>query len=91
MWQYTDGDIQKATQNTFRLLTSRLPNEREQAILLEQYQAELQYFSTNKDNAVTYLEIGHYPNTNDFPKPEVAALARVSNTIMNSTEAYYKN
>jgi len=91
MWQYTDGDVEQATQNTFRLLTSRLPNKREQAILLEQYQAELDYFKDNKNNAVAYLEIGHHPNTDELPKPEVAALARVSNTIMNSTEAYYKN
>lgn len=91
MWQYTNGDIQQATQNTFRLLTSRLPSEREQAILLEQYQAELDYFKDNKNNAVAYLEIGHQPNIKELPKPEIAALARVSNTIMNSTEAYYKN
>ncbi len=91
MWRKADGDIAEATTNTFRLLTSRVPSNREQQILLEQYQAELTYFEDNKAQSLAYLDIGKQPRMVDLPPTNIAALARVTNTILNSTEAYYKN
>ncbi len=91
MWRETDGNVTAATNQTFRVLTSRTPNENEQEILLAQYQDELSYFNKNKAESLEYLDIGHQPFSEDLPAPEIAALARVTNTILNSTESYYKN
>ena len=90
-WRQAEGDIAQATQNAFRLLTSRLPNEREQQILLQQYKDELAYFNNHQQEAYAYIDVGQYKNSEDLPTTSIAALARVTNTIMNSTEGYYKN
>ena len=91
MWRESNGDVRKATIQAFRILTSRKPNESEQAILMSQYAAELDYFSKDNSKGISYLNIGHKPAAKDLPVSEIAALARVANTILNSTEAYYKN
>ena len=91
MWRRAEGDIPNATNNTFRLLTSRQPNDREQQLLLQQYEEELAYFTTNQQAALAYLDIGKQRYSVDMPKAKIAALARVTNTILNSTEGYYKN
>ena len=91
LWDHNKGDIPKATKQSFRLLTSRTPNEKEQQILLEQYQAELAYFQKAPNRSKAYLEIGYHPNLEGHMSPEIAALARVNNTVINSTEAYFKN
>lgn len=91
MWRNTGDNVATATAQTFRLLTSRVPTDREQEILLQQYEEELAYFTRHQEKGRAYLDIGHRPFARDLPAPEVAALARVANTVMNSTEAYYKN
>ncbi len=91
LWEYTQGDVEEATRQSFRLLTSRLPNSREQKLLLAQYQEELQYFQEDPKRSIAYLDIGYRPNKVGLMTPEVAALSRVNNTLINSTEAYYKN
>ena len=91
VWRKTSGEIEQATQDAFRLLTSRKPNVREQQLLMEQYQDELAYFQENPKENLAYLNIGHRMAPRDLPAAEIAALARVANTVLNSTEAYYKN
>lgn len=91
VWQKSEGDIQAATEQAFRLLTSRSPNSREHELLQQQYQAELDYFHEDKQRAIAYLDVGHKQIEADLPMSEIAALTRVSNTILNTTEAYYKN
>ncbi|MEM1328494.1 MAG: DUF1553 domain-containing protein [Bacteroidota bacterium] len=91
MWAHTDGNVERASQQIFRLLTSREPNAREQAILLRQYEDELTYFENDPDKATAYLSTGAFEHNEETLVVAVAALARVTNTIMNSTEAYYKN
>ena len=91
MWRTAEGDIATATNNAFRLLTSRLPNDREQQLLLQQYEEELVYFNTNQQAALAYMDIGKQRYSVDIPVVKIAALARVTNTILNSTEGYYKN
>lgn len=85
------GDVKKAAELVFRILTSRLPSDRELSILERQYQDELVYFQANQNRAEEYLDIGYRPPAKEIPEPELAALARVANTVLNSTEAYYKN
>ena len=87
----TEGDPKKATEIVFRTLTSRFPSEKEQTILKRQYVDELSYFQADQSRAKAYLGIGYHPLTESIPAPELAALARVANTVLNSTEAYYKN
>ena len=91
MWQRADGDPKAMTNNTFRLLTGRSPNQKEQQLLERQYQDELAYFQSNPARVGDYLKIGKYVSEVDLPPNEIAALTRVSKTIMNTTEAYYKN
>ncbi|MEM7375115.1 MAG: DUF1553 domain-containing protein [Bacteroidota bacterium] len=91
MWGATNGNIAIATSQAFRLLTSREPTQREQDILIQQYEDELAYFQENKEKGYEFLATGHRAPKEGLPVPELAALARVTNTILNSTEAYYKN
>ena len=91
VWQNRRGEIKEATEDAFRLLTSRSPNKREHQLLLDQYQEELAYFTQHPEEHLAYLNMGHRKLPGHLPKPQIAALARVANTILNSTEAYYKN
>ncbi len=91
MWQMTQGNASEAVSHAFRLLTGRVPTHREQQLLRQQYTEELAYFKENEQRALAYLKMGHQPRATDIPAQELAALARVANTIMNTTEAYYKN
>lgn len=87
----TEGDPTKAAEIVFRTLTSRSPSEKELAILQRQYVDELAYFEEDQNRTQEYLGIGYRPPAKDIPAPALAALARVANTVLNSTEAYYKN
>ncbi|NND31507.1 MAG: DUF1553 domain-containing protein, partial [Saprospiraceae bacterium] len=84
-------DMDQALRQTFRLLTSRLPGEREMQLLLQQYGEELKYFEENENEVNAYLNIGKRQMASHLPKNQVAALARVTNTIFNTTESNYKN
>lgn len=90
-WKETNGNQQKAITNVFRSLTSRYPTKREEQILNEQFVEELNYFKMNQKNNEAYLDIGRAVPNASIPKPELAAMARLANTILNSTEGYYKN
>jgi hypothetical protein len=90
-WIESEGDEKAATATIFRLLTSRMPSDRELQILMKAYQDELSYFEKNVADYSAYLSIGQKPIATDLPAPNIAALARVTNTIFNTTEAYYKN
>lgn len=87
----TNGEINNATKLIFRTLTSRPPSIREQAILRQQFTDELAYFEEDSNRSSDYLDIGYRPPADVIPATELAALARVANTVLNSTEAYYKN
>ena len=90
-WRSAEGDAELATDRAFRLLTSRQPSPREHSILMQQYLEELDYFSQDPSNRLTFLNIGQRQRASDLPNANIAALSRVVNTILNSTEAYYKN
>ena len=91
LWHDHQGEVEKACEASFRLLTSREPTKREQELLLAQYQDELSYFRENQNRSEAYLSIGYKANDPELIRPELAALARVNNTILNSTESYFKN
>ncbi len=85
------GDPDLALSTTFRVLTSRAPSEKEKTLLIRQYEDELKHFQEHPADGIAYLDVGHRPADPDLPVAELAALARVTNTIMNSTESFYKN
>jgi hypothetical protein len=89
--QKTGGDIDAATSEAFRALTSRKPTAKEHAILMQQYSDELDYFNQDDQRASEFLDIGYKKLSANAPVNQVAAMARVANTILNSTESYYKN
>lgn len=87
----TDGDRQQALSSMFRTLVSRYPTTRELSILEAQYQDEMDYFRQHKPETEAYLDIGYRNPAPGYPGYQVAALARVANTVLNSTESYFKN
>ena len=91
LWKREQGKVPAATEEAFRALTSRPPTAKEQHILLTQYEEALAYFEDDPNRAKDYLTMGHAPPSADVPPNELAALTRVTTTIMNTTEAYYKN
>ncbi len=84
-------DEQETLTKMFRILTSRFPTDRELSIMSSQWQQEREYFEKHRAEADSYLGIGYRQATGDYPSEELAAFARVANTILNSTESYYKN
>lgn len=90
-WYKTAGDLEAAVDMTFRLLTSRHPTPKEKLILHQQMRDELHYFQSHPERIRNFLTIGHKEIDNELPGDEVAALTRVTNTVLNTTEAYYKN
>ncbi len=86
-----DGDLKQAASMVFRLLTSRFPTRAEENIMTRQLALEMEYFAENPAEVNEFLSIGHKPPADDLPEVQVAGLAQVANTVMNTTEAYYKN
>ncbi len=90
-WQMAKRDRHKAIELAFEMLTSRVPSEREAQLLRSQLEEEHEYFASHRQDALAYLNVGHRTPAPEMPALEIAAIARVANTIVNSTEAYYKN
>ncbi len=87
----SDLDISKSIETLFLALAGRKPTSREHAILERQFSEEEAYFTREPLAAREFLSIGYQAPSPDIPFTHTAALARVANTILNSTEAYYKN
>jgi hypothetical protein len=77
--------------SVFRRLLSREPTDRELDILTRYYHEELAYFRDRPAAAEDFLRVGVAAPVSPGDAPRVAALARVANTVMNTTEGYYKN
>lgn len=84
-------DIAGALKMAFRRLTSRFPSEREMDILQRQFADERAYFLSQPEALQQYLEVGEARLDGQLDRPTVAAVAVVCNTVLNTTEAYYKN
>jgi hypothetical protein len=72
----------------FRLIISRKPIEREQAILDSYYADQLR--SINSKSAAKLLSVGEYPNPAGVDKITLAAMMKVIDTIYNLEEAITK-
>lgn len=87
----TGADPEMAVEKAFRRLTSRPPTPKEQAILDRQYQEELAYFRDRPEALREYVSVGEAGLSQKVDPVALAALSVVCNTVMNTTEAYYKN
>ncbi len=90
VWHRNDK-IDEALNTAFTSLIGRRPSSKEEEILSAYYQAEFDQFTARPSEADSFLQVGAVALDPDLPIPKVAALARVANTIMNSTEGHYKN
>lgn len=84
--RYQD-DSQSITDEAFRLLTSRLPNESESEVLLALLEEQQTHFDQHEDLAEELLEVGQAPADGSLPASQLAAVTVLVNTIMNLDEA----
>lgn len=75
----------------FRRLVGRRPTAAERETLSQYYEDELRYFHNHPLATQEFLSVGFHQTDRSAGAANVAALARVANTVMNSTEGYYKN
>ena len=85
------GTEVKAAERIFRQLTGRRPTANEREIMLQYYEQELTYFHNNPIATNDYLDTGWHETDLSAGPARVAALARVTGAVMNTTEGYYKN
>lgn len=74
----------------FRTVISRQPNEREQQLLLNSFQAQLSHFRRNPKDAENLLAIGEKRSDGKLNSAELAAYATVASLILNLDEAITK-
>lgn len=74
-------------EKTFRLITGRKPQPKETALLQAHYKDEYEKFAQHPQDMQAYLSTGEQEVNADNPT-ELAALAVVANSIMNTNEAY---
>jgi hypothetical protein len=82
------GSDGNAVEKAFRLITGRKPDATEQRILSEFYADELKRFREKPKQALEYLSTGELKWDTSLPPEEIAALATVSNSIMNTDEGH---
>lgn len=81
-------DSDKRLDMAFRLITGRHPDNTEKDILSRFYTEELKRFKDKPANALDYLSTGELKWDKSLQPAEIAALATVSNSIMNTDEGY---
>jgi hypothetical protein len=77
-------------QIAFRMLTSRNPVEREQAILQGLYREQLHYFRERVNDATALLTIGDAPRNDKLDAADHAATTVLIQTLMNFDECVVK-
>ena len=75
----------------FRLATSRLPNEKEIAILHRVFKERFELYSKDAEATEALLSIGEFKRNETLSKPEHAAWATVARTLLNLSETIMKN
>ncbi len=82
--------LQDRISYAFRLLTSRLPTQREVDILADLYQMEMESYQVQLESANDLLSIGEASIPTQEDAARVAALTLVANAILNTTESILK-
>ena len=86
----SENDQSVRLEKAFRILTGRKPDDKEQKMLSDFYQEELVHFTSNKNQALDFMENGSKEWDKNLNVSEIAALGVVVNSIMNTTEAFTK-
>ena len=72
----------------FRLLIGRAPLDKERSILQQLYQEEEERFRQDTKSAAELLAVGAHRRNTTLDVPQLAAMAVVTNIMMNHDEAY---
>ncbi|CAG5067371.1 hypothetical protein DYBT9623_00091 [Dyadobacter sp. CECT 9623] len=83
-----ETDHAEPVDKVFRLITGRKPDVTEKRILARFYTEELQRFHAKPADALAYLSTGELDWDKKLKPAEIAALATVSNSIMNTDEGF---
>jgi hypothetical protein len=75
----------------FRLCTARTPTDRERAILVRLFDAQLARYRNGRAAAVKLLSAGESPRNEALDVPELAAWTVVASTILNLDETVTRN
>ncbi len=75
----------------FRLATSRLPNQKEKAVLHRLFQERLDLYSGDGKAAQAVLSVGESNQNPNLPEPEQAAWTTVARALLNLSETISKN
>ena len=78
-------------QHGFRLATSRLPNQKEKAVLQRLFQERLDLYSRDLKAAQAVLSVGDSNQNLNLPEPEQAAWTTVARALLNLSETISKN
>ncbi len=84
------GDARERLAWAFRVVTSRHPDEAEQAILLSSFNAQLEHFRNKPQDATRVLAIGEKRNGEKLNAAELAAYAMTASLILNLDEVITK-
>ncbi|MEO7299606.1 MAG: DUF1553 domain-containing protein [Verrucomicrobiota bacterium] len=83
-------DESGSIENAFRSVVGRSPLPRENEILRQLYQEQLELFAKNGDAAKKYLATGEHARDAKLPEDRVAAMTVLVNTLMNYDEFVMK-
>jgi hypothetical protein len=82
--------IEDQLEYAFRLATCRKPKPEELKLLAELYQKQFERFKNNRSLAEQFLSVGEYKQDKGLDKVTTAALAMVTNAMLNHDEFYMK-
>ena len=86
----TKGDAAATLALAFERLTSRPPDQQQQAILTRMHGAQLEWYAARPEEATKFVGIGQAKRNEALSAVEVAAAAGVINALMNYDESVVK-
>jgi len=84
-------NAEERMQHGFRLVTSRLPNQEEKAVLQALFQERFDLYTRDRKSAQAVLSVGDSNQNANLPKPELAAWTTVARVLLNLSETITKN
>jgi len=84
-------NAEQRMQHGFRLVTSRLPNQEEKAVLQALFQERLDLYTRDRKSAKAVLSVGDSNQNANLPEPEQAAWTTVARVLLNLSETITKN
>jgi hypothetical protein len=85
------NNLEERIKHGFRLATSRLPNQKEKAVLQQLFQERLDLYRNDTKAAQAVLSVGDSNQSSNLPEPEQAAWTTVARALLNLSETISKN